>query len=197
MLKPQDIVLALKLLCKEKENWSQGSLGLEMVLSASEVNAGIKRLAYAKLIEKQEDGRRWQVSKPALKQFMLHGIHYVFPAVKGAPTVGIPTAYAAEPLKSHSPNNDFPPVWPMKGGKHKGYTFHPLYPTVTQAIKNDMRLYEWLILVDALRDNDNDKEHRHIAELAFADKLAGRVISSKKNNKEEGKDDSQLDLLSL
>lgn len=195
MLKPQDIVLALKLLCKGKDDWSQGSLGLELVMSASEVNAGIKRLAYTRLIEKQEDGRKWQVIKPALKEFMLHGIQYVFPAEKGAPTAGMPTAYAAEPLKSHMPSNDFPPVWPMKGGKFKGYAFHPLYPTVTQAVKNDPQLYEWLTIVDALRDTDN--EQRDIAELAFADKLSGRARDGKKNNKEEAIDDQQLDLLSL
>jgi hypothetical protein len=194
MLKPQDIVLALKLLCKGKDDWSQGSLALELVMSASEVNAGIKRLAYTRLIEKQEDGRKWQVIKPALKEFMLHGIQYVFPAEKGAPTAGIPTTFAAEPLKSHAANSDFPPVWPLKGGKFKGYAFYPLYPTVTQAIKNDPQLYEWLTIVDALRDTDN--EQRDIAELVFSDKLSGR-IRDKKAGKDDTVDDHQLDLLSL
>lgn len=194
MLKPQDIVLAFKLLCKGKDNWSQGSLGLELVMSASEINAGIKRLAYTGLIEKQEDGRRWQVIRPALKEFILHGIRYVFPAEKGAPTAGLPTAFAAEPLRSHVAHNEFPPVWPVKGAKHKGYTFHPLYPTVSQAIKNDPQLYEWLVIVDALRDGEC--EFRDIAELAFTDKLAGRNRDAKKN-KDGSVDDQQLDLLSL
>lgn len=195
MLKPQDVVLALKLLCKGKDDWSQGSLALELVMSASEVNAGIKRLAYTRLIEKQEDGRKWQVIKPALKEFMLHGIQYVFPAEKGAPTAGIPTSHAAEPLKSHAPCTEFPPVWPAKGGKFKGYAFHPLYITVTQAIKNDAQLYEWLVIVDALRDTDNDQ--RDIAELAFADKLSGRARDFRRTDKDAELDDHQLDLLSL
>jgi hypothetical protein len=195
MLKPQDIVLALKLLCKGKEDWSQGSLALELVMSASEVNAGIKRLAFTRLIEKQEDGRKWQVIKPALKEFMLHGIHYVFPAEKGAPTAGMLTAHAAEPLRSHAPNNEFPPVWPMKGGKYKGYAFHPLYATVTKAVKNDAQLYEWLTIVDALRDTDN--EQRDIAELAFVEKLSGRTKELRKGAKDGLVDDQQLDLLSL
>ena len=194
MLKPQDIVLALKLLCKGKENWSQGGLGLELVMSASEVNAGIKRLAYTNLIEKQEDGRRWQVIKPAFKEFIVHGIKYVFPAEKGAPIAGIPTAFAAEPLRSHVAVSDFPPVWPVKGGKYKGYTFQPLYPTVHLAIKNDPQMYEWLVIIDALRDGDC--EFRDVAELAFTDKLAGRTRDGKKSI-DGVVDDQQLDLLSL
>ncbi len=197
MLKPQDVVLALKLLCKGQDDWSQGSLSQELIMSASEVNAGLKRLAQSQLIEKQKDGRKWQVVKPALGEFLLHGIKYVFPAQKGAPAIGIPTANATDPLKIHINNtNDIPPVWPVKSGKIKGYVFYPLYPTAPQAALKDAELYEWLSIVDALRDADNSE--LNIAELALKDKLSGRVCeNSNKKQKPSSKDDHQLDLLSL
>lgn len=197
MLKTQDIVLALKLLCKGKENWSQGGLAQEIVISAAEVNAGIKRLSFAKLIEKQEDGRRWQVIKPAMEEFLLHGIKYVFPAQKGAPAVGLPTAHAVAPLKLHLTTQlDYPPVWPSKQGKIKGYGFVPLYPTVAQAAMRDAELYEWLSIVDALRDTDN--EEPDLARLCLKDKLAGRLrVINKEKKQQVPKDDNQLDLLSL
>ena len=197
MLKPQDIVLALKLLSKGADNWSQGSLSQELVLSASEVNAGLKRLVLAQLIEKQSDGRKWQVVKPALEEFLVHGIKYVFPAIKGAPAIGLPTANAAEPLKSHiGKESDVMPVWPVKSGKVRGYSFIPLYPTAPQAANNDAQLYEWLVIADALRDTDN--EVLNIAELTLKDKLSGRVtVKTGSRSRAAGKDDHQLDLLML
>ena len=196
MLKPQDVVLALKLLCKQGEEWSQGGLAQEVVMSASEVNAGLKRLAYARLTERQEDGRKWQVVKPALEEFLVYGIRYVFPAEKGAPAVGIPTAHAAFPLKLYLTSTPDPyPVWPTRLGKVKGYALVPLYTTVAQAALKDAALYEWLSIVDALRDPEN--ETPDIARLALKDKLAGRLPASAREKLQERGDDHQLDLLSL
>lgn len=197
MLKPQDVVLALKLLSKARADWSQGGLALELVMSASEVNAGLKRLAQAQLVEKQEDGRKWQVIKPALEEFLLHGIKYVFPAVKGAPAAGMPTAFAAAPLRLHITGSlDVLPVWPVKQGKVRGYSFMPLYPTVPRAASQDAELYEWLCIVDALRDTES--ENHDLARLSLRDKLSGRVNpANKEKTRQLPKDDHQLDLLSL
>ena len=196
MLKPQDIVLALKLFVKEKEAWSQGSLAQELVMSASEVNAGIKRLAYAGLIEHQEDGRRWKIVKPALQEFLIHGIKYVFPAEKGAPSFGMPTSNASKPLTELvNDATDFP-VWPVKQAKSKGYAFLPLYTTVPQAAKNDQKLYELLVIVDALRDNDNEK--MDVAQVLLKSKLSGRKQKAEKPEIATVEDpDQQVDLFTL
>jgi hypothetical protein len=196
MLKPQDIVLAVKLLCKAKDDWSQGSLAQELVISASEVNAGLKRLARARLVEPHSDGRRCVVIRSALREFLLHGIKYVFPAVKGAPAVGMATAYAASAYVASFNPQSLLPVWPDKSGKTRGFSFQPLYPTVSLAAKNDPDLYEWLALIDCLRDRDN--EQLDVAEVLLREKMAG-----KKNKKIQTvavsveESDQQLDLLSL
>lgn len=200
MLKPQDIVLALKLVCKEGLEWSQASLAGELVMSASEVNAGLKRLATATLIELHEDGRRWQVVKPALKEFLIHGVKYVFPAEKGAPCIGLPTSNASYPLNEHVSDELGVPVWPMKGGKVKGFCFSPLYPTVAKAAQNDPELYAFLSLVDALRDTDNDQVD--VAQVMLRERLTkknrkSKPLSSEKENISAQPNDQQLDLLSL
>ena len=85
--------------------------------------------------------------------------------------------------------------WPTRLGKVKGYALVPLYTTVAQAALKDAALYEWLSIVDALRDPEN--ETPDIARLALKDKLAGRLPASAREKLQERGDDHQLDLLSL
>lgn len=197
MLKPQDVVLALKLVCKDGYSWSQASLASELAMSASEVNAGLKRLALATLVEPHADGRRCTIIRPALREFLIYGLKYVFPAEKGAPAIGMPTANAGYPLKEFSNSEQTLPVWPVKGGKVKGFSLKPLYPTVAKAAQNDSELYAYLVLVDALRDAES--EQAEVAQIMLRDRLS-KSKSPVANNKQikvvSGKDD-QLDLLAL
>jgi hypothetical protein len=72
---------------------------------------------------------------------------------KGAATRGVPTSYAAKPLKkSIVPGDEPPPVWPFAEGPVRGYAFSPLHKNVPKAALADPQLYELLALVDALRD---------------------------------------------
>jgi hypothetical protein len=92
-------------------------------------------------------------NKSALEEFLLHGVKYAFPPERGELTRGVPTAHAAEPLRSLiSAGSDAPPVWPFPEGKTRGYSFAPLYKTVPKAALRDKYLYELLALVDAIRD---------------------------------------------
>jgi hypothetical protein len=89
----------------------------------------------------------------ALEEFLLHGMKYAFPAEHGEVTRGVPTSYAAEPLRSEiSPSNDLPPVWPWPNGDTRGVGLEPLYKSAPMAALRDPVLYEFLALVDALRD---------------------------------------------
>jgi hypothetical protein len=107
--------------------------------------------------------RRDRKNKSALEEFLVHGVKYSFPPDRGELTRGMPTAYAAEPLKSRvSAGNEPPPVWPFPKGKARGYSFAPLYKTVPQAALHDRYLYEKLTLIDAVRDGRS--RERNIAE---------------------------------
>ncbi len=64
----------------------------------------------------------------------------------------MPTRYAASPLKEVLVQSDEPPpVWPDPEGQVLGESFSPLYKSVPKAIRKDQKLYELLVLVDAIR----------------------------------------------
>lgn len=88
-----------------------------------------------------------------MEEFLLCGVKYAYPPDRGGQTRGVPTSYAAPPLSSLivQPETD-PPVWPDPAGPVGGYSFSPLYKTVPQAAMRDLRLYEMLALLDAIRD---------------------------------------------
>jgi len=149
-LKPQDLVVLLKLLALGDQRRTFGELASELSMSASEVHASIRRAEQARLVISDLAGPR--IAQAALKEFLLHGARYAFPATLGAATRGVPTAYAAPPLSEliNQPA-ELPPVWPDPSGERRGMTLHPLYPTVPQAARKDKKLYENLALFDALR----------------------------------------------
>jgi hypothetical protein len=60
--------------------------------------------------------------------FLAHGLKCAFPPELGAMARGVPTAAAAEPLKSRLLNDDEPPtVWPYAEGEVRGISLAPLY----------------------------------------------------------------------
>ena len=151
-LKPQDVVVALKLVGHGKlRRPSFAAIAAELKMSASEVHAAVKRCQAARLLGPHELGDRPNIS--ALEEFLLHGVKYAFPAERGQPTRGLLTGYAAPPLANLiASSGDLPPVWPYAEGQSRGIAFEPLYPTVPAASLQDPFLYECLALVDALRD---------------------------------------------
>jgi len=147
-MKPQDLLVVLKILAS---GWpgSYALLGLDLGLSPSEAHAAMGRARKAGLMHPLEN----TPIKTALAEFLLHGIRYVLPAEPGSMTRGMPTSYAAPPLREQfsSSENDDVPVWPDPDGERRGYELKPLYRSVPKAARKDAKLYEWLALVDALR----------------------------------------------
>ena len=148
-LKPQDIVILLKLVTLGDRPWSYSALAHELFMSPSEVHSGIRRAAAARLF----DAARSVPLIKALGEFLVHGVKYAFPPDHGPLTRGIPTSYAAPPLKEQIvQSNEPPPVWPDPEGDERGYELSPLYKSVPRAARRDKSLYELLALVDAIRD---------------------------------------------
>ncbi len=151
VLKPQDIVVALKLIALGEGKWTYAQLAYELGMSQAEVHAGIKRLLAAGLVMKDSIAPVQPV-KQALEEFLVHGIKYAFPPVRGGITRGVVTSSSAPPLdKEFVLSEDLPPVWPDPEGPVRGQEFSPLYRSVPKAAQQDQRLYELLALVDAIR----------------------------------------------
>ncbi len=149
-LKPQDVLLLLKLISIEKRPWSFNKISVELGMSPSEVHAAAKRLLAARLAVKVDDSIHPNIRN--MEEFLLHGIQYVFLPERGAINRGMPTTYAAPPLNDHFVDDNEPaPVWPDSEGEVRGESFSPLYKSAPVAAKNDSNLYQLLVLVDALR----------------------------------------------
>ena len=147
-MKPQDIIVMLKIMLWENTSWSVAKISASIKLSVSETHSAIKRCELSGLYSPI-------TRKPIMKnfeEFILHGIKYVFPVVLGTIDRGIPTAHSAPPLNDIIVNNtEEIYVWPYANGKTRGVTINPLYPTVPVAALNDEKLYKLLALIDSLR----------------------------------------------
>jgi hypothetical protein len=200
-LKPQDLVVVLKLCVAGPQRPSMAVLGVELGLSASEVHAAIRRLMasgllhpYLQRVEFPPSQLREASPRPVplpppvrfnrapaqrpnvtgIVELLVHGLKYVFPPSRGQLTRGMPTAYAAPPLDELIAKNDEPiPVWPDPHGSARGTSFEPLYPTVPYAASRDAALYELLALADALREGR--ARERKLAEDLLRERLRGHV----------------------
>ena len=174
-LKPQDIVVALKLLGYTQQRPPFSVMAADLGLSPSEVHGAMKRLQSARLIHTHEMQDKPNVS--ALEEFLVHGLKYVFPAQRGGVTRGIPTSYAAPPLNAEiAPGDELPPVWPWPEGDTRGVALEPLYKTVPSAALRDPVLYEFLAIVDALRDGR--ARERKIAERELIKRIRSKNAKS-------------------
>lgn len=149
-LKPQDILVLLKLVALGKKPWSFNKLALDLGMSPSEVHAAVKRARAAGLALKEGETIRPNIRN--LEEFLFHGARYAFAPERGGLDRGIPTAHAAAPMNELFIGvNEPPPVWPDAEGDVRGETFKPLYRSAPVAARNDPELYQLLALVDAIR----------------------------------------------
>lgn len=145
-MKPQDLVVAAKLLSSEN-GISFAALAQSLGLSVSEAHACVRRLEKCGLV----DASTRTVRRRALLEFVVHGLKYVFPPEWKPLTRGVPTSYAAPPLRDAFAVGDHPPVWPFPEGTVRGEGLAPLYRSVPFASIRDPNLHEWLALFDAVR----------------------------------------------
>lgn len=82
-------------------------------------------------------------------------------------TRGLPTSYAAAPLRQHfAKSNEAPPVYkPEPEGTVRGEELAPLYRSVPKAARQDEQLYELLVLVDAVRSGRARERELAVKEL--------------------------------
>jgi hypothetical protein len=161
-LKPQDILLSLKLLDEKCASQTFAQLSGALGMSASETNEGFHRAREVGLISplvKSANGS-------ALAEFLIHGLKYVIPVHPGKRTRGIVTGFAAAPMREFfetSFDDSDLMVWPDPNGDCSGWEIEPLSRSVPIAARRDPKLYEWLVLADVLRGAGRARE-RKIAE---------------------------------
>lgn len=175
-IKPQDIVVLVKLIAQKDKNWSQNSLAYELCLSPSQVNDAFKRLVIAELITPYKSPNKPQPIIQACEEFFIHGLKYIFPARIGETARGIPTSYAGPSLKNEIIIGKDPiPVWPYGEGEDRGVALKPLYHSVPESIIKhpDKLFYDILTLLDAIRSGRS-------REKKIAIKMLSNILKSKK-----------------
>jgi hypothetical protein len=159
-MKPQDVVILLKIIALGTESWQQVPLAESLKMSQSEISQSIARSKFARLLDPA--GKR--VLPHNFMDFLQYGLAFVFPEVPGPMVRGLPTSHSAAPLdKLIRSKEDY--VWPWSKGKVRGHGIEPLYPTVPDAASRDEKLYELLALTDALRVGRVREKNLAVAEL--------------------------------
>jgi hypothetical protein len=147
MLKPQDILILLKVQIWQERKWRYEDLALSLKISASEVHGSLKRSEVSKLYNPQKK----QPIRPHLLELLIHGLKYIYPVEPGSIVRGMPTAHGINPLKEQIVSSGETYVWAHPTGKVRGVAIEPFYKAVPYAAEQDPELYELLGLVDALR----------------------------------------------
>jgi len=146
MLQPLDLLLALKIAVNDKP-FTQTMLGYDLNVSVSQINRALNSCSKSGLV----DRKSLRVSRLALFELISHAVKYVYPVSLGPIERGMPTAHSASPLRELLNENEDMVVWPNPEGEVRGESVIPLYKTAPYAAQKDAKLYEALVLVDALR----------------------------------------------
>lgn len=169
-MKSQDVVILLKLVSLEddeqdfrqraiRSEWSleqdpYSVRGLEQSLGIgkSEISNSIQRSIESGIAIKSWKNNRPRPDRKKLREFIIHGLKFVFPAKTGAMQRGIPTAFSSPVLKNYLySGGSLISVWPYADGHDMGQSVEPLYKSVPKAVEKDKRLYAYLALIDAIR----------------------------------------------
>jgi hypothetical protein len=146
-MRPQDIVILLKMITMGDQKWSIAEMSDVLLLSMGEISKAMKRNITAGLVSAD----RMYVNKLALREFLIYGLKYVFPPQLGAPARGIATAHSASPVNLHIVENGEKYVWKYYKGTKRGNSIVPLYDKIPKIVENQPKLYELLTITDTLR----------------------------------------------
>lgn len=146
-MRPQDIVVLLKIISLNNDEWRNIDIANDIDISPSEVSEALNRCRIARLI----DSKKRKINSTSLAEFLIYGLKYVFPIEPGAIVKGIPTAHSASPIREHISHNTDIYVWSYAKGTFRGQSIEPLYKTLPKVAQNDKLFYELLTIVDTIR----------------------------------------------
>jgi hypothetical protein len=168
-LRPFDVAVALRLLLEPEDRYEP--LAEALATSTSAVHRGVARLQGAGLLRPASR----TVARPALREFLLHGVRYAFPPVRGQEMSGVATAWSLGPvadLLAAESASDLARavVWPDESGSVRGEMLVPLFPGAARVAQRDARLHLLLAAVDAVRAGSSTVRR------VVGDYLADRIL---------------------
>lgn len=145
---PFDLVLGLRMLSPAG---TLSAIAEELSVAPSQVHGSFARLEFAGLLR----AKTRETNARALGEFILFGVRYTFPAIRGPLAEGVPTAYSAPPLAAEFDALDVV-VWPTRPAADtvRGFSLQPLYRQAPDLRVTSPETYRLLCLVDAMRLGD-------------------------------------------
>ena len=162
-MKPQDLVVVLKLATVGDDRWSYSGLAKAVSISVGEVHHCVERLQLAGLVRHRlrdpavpkraivYASMDMAVARSAVIEFLVHGLRYVYPAEYAGVGRGIPTASSAPALAGLLAAPPIPFVWPLATGEVRGQGLVPFHASAPAAAIQDVRLYRLLAIAELLR----------------------------------------------
>lgn len=148
-LKAQDILVLLKLVTQRDEPWTYSQLAADLDLSSSQVHDAIRRIIRAGLA--LDENGHVRVNTRNLEEFLLHALRYMSVPERGPISRGMPTLTSAPPFASLFLDDKEAVVWPDPSGDVRGESLEPIHKSAPSAARRDAKLYELLVIGDALR----------------------------------------------
>jgi predicted transcriptional regulator len=145
-MRPQDIVILMKILILKDSKWQMRTLAESLNLSISEISESLHRSHIAGLV----DVNKKNVFRMSFMEFIEFGFKYVFPQIPGSLVTGIATAHSHEFFKEKI-ISEINFVWPDNDGDVRGLAILPLYKSITKVVLKDKVLYNLLACLDILR----------------------------------------------
>jgi DNA-binding MarR family transcriptional regulator len=145
-LKPQDILILIKIVCLGEKSFRIIDLSFELNISPGEITMALERLRLSGLLA--SDKRK--PNRASILEFLVHGLKYVFPAELGPIQRGVATGYSAAALTQKIVSDSLY-VWPSEEGNTKGTAVSPLYESVAFAALKDPKLHRLMALIDTIR----------------------------------------------
>lgn len=159
-MRPQDIVILLKILSYEEKPWQYRDLSAALSISISEVSESLNRSSLAGLIDQE----RREVFRESLMEFIQFGLPYVFPQSPGPVVTGIATAHS-HPFYKSKFVTEANYVWASADGDLRGQAIEPLYKGAVKAAQEDPLLYKMLVSIDIIRVGRSREVNQAVQEL--------------------------------
>lgn len=147
VMRPQDVVVLLKKVSPVGKDMTGKQLSESLGISQSEISDSLERSRISGLL----DPSKQRVNTLALRDFLIYGLRYVFPAIPSGVVRGMPTGISASPIKEKISHREESFVWPCSKGSYRGQAVQPLYPSVPLAAERDADFYALMVAADALR----------------------------------------------
>jgi len=159
-IRPQDIVILLKMITLQKQDWYLKDLAEELKISKSEISESLNRSQLAGFVGRNKK----RVDRDSVMEFLAHGLKYAFPEEPGKVVNGYSAAHSAAPLY-HVFRSEESYVYADPNGNRRGQYIRPLHKNAAYACRKDDKLYELLALSDVIRIGNRSERQRAVEEL--------------------------------